>query len=161
MYVVLTTLKWVYARVYTDKIILFLKTRKKHLQRIEKVLTLVNKAEMTRKMKKCSFVSETIDHLSHVIAPSKLHGASKNREVIKDLQYPTTVSEQWSLLRLRNAYQRFVPNFTELASSQNKERKEGEFLQFNFDEEEMRLGEVFKEKLVALLGLVLPQASRQ
>lgn len=91
--VILATIKWWYALVYTADIIIFLNTPEEHPQHIEEVLKLLNNAEMTIKTKKYSTLSKKIGYLGRVIAPSKLQIATRTTKAIKALQYFTTLLE--------------------------------------------------------------------
>lgn len=65
--------------------------QKKHRQHIEEVPNLLNNAGMTINLKKCSFLSWTVDAPGNVIAPGIPYVATKTTEAMKDLHYPTTV----------------------------------------------------------------------
>lgn len=112
---------------------------------------------MTIQLKKCSFFTDTIDYLSHVIAPNKLHVANYTIKSITVLQYPTTVSKLRSFLRLRIFYRRFVPNFAKIALPLNQKLSKGDPLQISLEEEEINAVGNLKEKLVAPPLLALPQ----
>lgn len=53
---------------------------------------------MTIKLKNCSFFSDTIDYLGHVITPPKLHVATSTKKAIKAKRYLTAVLKRRSLL---------------------------------------------------------------
>lgn len=138
MDVVLATVEWQYGLVYIDDITIFLMTPKKHLQHSYKLLKLLKKAEMTIKMKKCSFFSETKDYLAYIVAPGKVHVATKTTAAIKALQYRAAATELWSLLGLCNVYRRLVPNFAKLNSPLNKKLRKEEPLQLSLDRKRRR-----------------------
>lgn len=108
MDVILATIKRQYALIHIEVIIVFMKTPKGHLQHIGEVLKLQSIDGMTISLKKCSFCSETIDYLGHVIAPGKLHVAIRNTEAIRAPQYTTTASPIDVSATSKSDYQGFV-----------------------------------------------------
>lgn len=86
MDVILATEKWQYALVYIADTTIFSTTLEERLQHIGRELKLQNIAAKTIELKKCSFLSKTIASMGHIIAPGKLHAATKTTEAIKALQ---------------------------------------------------------------------------
>lgn len=110
-------------------------------------------------LKRCSIFSETITYLGHVIAPDKAHVATKTKESIKALHYPTTAPELRSFFGLCNVYQLFVSTFAKLASLLNKTLKKGEPLKLGFEKEEKKEVDILEEKLNTPPLLTLSRAS--
>lgn len=105
MHVILALVKWHYAIVYINDIIVFSKSPKQHLQHIVEVLLLFCDVCTTIKLKNCFFLSKkTIDYLGHVITSGKQQVTQKITEVIERLQYRTIISELRSFLGFFNAY---------------------------------------------------------
>lgn len=119
MDVTLAITKWHYAVFYIANIIMLEKKPTEHLQHNEKVLKLLNTAEMTIKLKMCSLVGETIDELDHIITTGRQEVAGKTMKAWKTLQYPNKVSQLRSFPRLCNVYRFLVPSFAKLAAQLN------------------------------------------
>lgn len=161
MDVKLTIVNWQYALVYTDYTIIFSKTSDKHLQHIEKMLKLLSNTRTTIKLKKCSFISDTIDYLGHIIAGGKVHDATKTTKAIKSLQYPNAVSELRFFLRFCSFNRRSVHEFARLALLLNTKQKNEEPLQYDLDEEEKNSVDFLQEKLTTPSVLALPRSDNQ
>lgn len=104
--------KWQHAILYINDIIILSKVKEDCLKQVDKVLLLLNNAEMSIKLKKCFFSSMNIDYFGHLIALSRLQEAQKTTEATKLLQYPNNLSERRTFLGICNIYLRFVPNDT-------------------------------------------------
>lgn len=99
MVIILSTVKWQIALVYLDDIVVFSRTPEKHIYHVQHVLTLLNNARATLKLKKCKFFTDTIDYLGHVIRPRRLEIASHKTDTIRGFQPPTLITELRSFLR--------------------------------------------------------------
>lgn len=90
---ILPSVKWRYALVYSDDVVIFSRSPEKHLQHVEFVLQLMQKAGMTSKIKKCVFFSDAIDYREHVVTLGRLHIATETTDSARRLKYPTIPSE--------------------------------------------------------------------
>lgn len=93
MDVILSTIKWQFALVYLDDIVMFLESPSEHNEHDHHILTPLHDAGVTLKLKKCELFSNTINHLEHVIRPGRLKVSCYTVDVIRDLQAFTTVTE--------------------------------------------------------------------
>jgi RNase H-like domain found in reverse transcriptase len=83
------------------------------------VLTLLQVAVLSLKLKKCHFFAETVHYLGHVIRPGRLGVAEKNTIALKTARLPKTQTEVRSFLGLCNVYRIFVPHFSAIAAPLN------------------------------------------
>lgn len=102
MDVILSTVKWQFALVYLDDIVVFSRTPVEHIDHVRHVLTLLHDDGVILKLKKCRFFTDTIDYLSHVIRPRRSEIASHTTDAIRGLQTPTSPTELRSFLGLCN-----------------------------------------------------------
>lgn len=75
-----------------------------------KVLTPLQQAMITLKLKKCFSHINTIDYHGHLILPRNLEVASHTTEAIQKLKQPRNLTELRSFLGVYNDLKRFVPN---------------------------------------------------
>ena len=68
MDVVLAGIKWQYAMVYIDDIIVYSKTFGEHIRHLEDVFGRLAAANLTLKLSKCNFLCEEVQFLGHVIS---------------------------------------------------------------------------------------------
>jgi Reverse transcriptase (RNA-dependent DNA polymerase) len=91
--IILSGFKWNTCLVYLDDVIVFSGSRSAHLAHVAEVSTLLGNVDLSMKLKKCHFFSETVDYLGHVIRPSRLEVAEKNTAVLKTAPLPRTQTE--------------------------------------------------------------------
>jgi Reverse transcriptase (RNA-dependent DNA polymerase) len=112
---ILAGVKWKYALVYLDDVIVYSRNAEEHLGQLDHVLSLLAQAGATLKLKKCEFFKSSVNYLGHVVLPGKLAVAPRNVDTIRQAKYPTTRTELRSFLGMCNVYRRFVPGFAKIA----------------------------------------------
>lgn len=115
----LASLKWLAALVHLGDIILFSMMPEKHITRVKQVLTLLQKAPVMLKLRKCYFFTNKINYLRHVIWPQTIEIALHTNDVIKQLYDPSNVIELHPLLILSNMFGRLIPNFDQMEAQLN------------------------------------------
>lgn len=93
MHVILSTVKYQFALVYLDVIVIFSRTPDEHILPIHTILNLIRDSGVTLKLKKIHFFTETIDYFGKVIRPRRLEIASHTDE-IRDLNLAINVTER-------------------------------------------------------------------
>lgn len=90
---ILFTVKLQSALLYLNDIVAFLKTPEEHICYMPHVLTLLNSAGATLKLKKCKIFGDTIDYLRYVIRPQRLEVASHTTDAICGIKALTSLTE--------------------------------------------------------------------
>lgn len=152
---------WQYAIVYTDDVIIFSKLLEEHVKHIEEIFGLVRAAKMTPKLKKCHFVSESIDFLGDVIGTGKLQVAKPTTKGMESLQYPDNISQMRFLRDLCSVYRHFVPGFAAIDALLNKKLKKKESSHFVSDDQKGKAVNELKNRLVNTPVSALPRAKEQ
>ena len=80
--------KWQHALVYLDDVIVYSKTVEAHFQHVREVLTLLQAAGFSLKLRRCSFFQTSVDYRGHVVRPGKLEVATKTCDSIKEAKAP-------------------------------------------------------------------------
>jgi len=109
--------KWQICLVYLDDVIVFSRSPEEHLQHLDEVLTLLGKAGVTLKARKCHFFQEEVEYLGHVIRPGRVHVLGKNLRALRGLRYSETQTQMKSFLGMRGVYRRFVADFAKIAKT--------------------------------------------
>ena len=65
--ILLSRYRWQSCLVYLDDIIIFSKNKEDHLRHVEQVLSAMNCAGVTLKLSKCSFFTDRVKYLGHII----------------------------------------------------------------------------------------------
>ena len=156
---VLGQYRWKTCLVYLDDIIVFSQTAEEHIRHVEEVLTTLQDAGFSLKLRKCEFFAETVDYLGHVIRPGRLQVAQQKIEAVKGFKMPTTQTELRSFLGLCNVYRRFVPNFARAAAPLNDLLKKGQAFELPpLDEKQRKAFDSLKQALIEPPILRLPQS---
>lgn len=77
MDVVLASVKWKFALVYLEEVVVFSNTVDDHIDHLKAVLKLLKNAGLTLNLKKCFFFHNNIYYLGHVIKLGSLEVAPK------------------------------------------------------------------------------------
>lgn len=106
----LSQIEWQYDLVYLDNIVNSSCSPCGHIGHVKRVLSILQDAGATLKLKNYNFVTSTIDYLGHVIQPCWVEIATLAIDAIKRFKAPTNITEFCSFLQFYNAFRRFVPN---------------------------------------------------
>lgn len=106
--------------LYLDDIIVFSSTVSQHLQRMEIVLSRLQKEGLKVKLEKCAFFQKEVRYLGHVISSQGVSTDPAKIEAVAEWQRPRHVSELRSFLGFASYYRRFVEGFAKLAGPLHK-----------------------------------------
>lgn len=145
-----------FAFVYVDDIIIYSRTPEEHIQHLNEILNLLNKANLKIKEEKCKFFHKSILALGHNING---HGIKPNpvkvQEVI-DWETPRSLKQLQSFMGLVNYFRDYIPNFAMLASPLDKIRNNAAFNFNDLTEEQLLAIQKLKEALVSSTILSFP-----
>ena len=116
--------------IYLDDIIVYSKTPKEHLKRLEAVFEKISKAGLKLKPNKCEFFKSEIMYLGHVVSNKGIVTDPKKFRAIQQWPRPTTVTEVRRFTGLTSYYRKFVHGYTrvsrplhDLVSGKNAKKK--------------------------------------
>lgn len=110
-----TEYKWKTCLVYLVDVIIFSNLLEEHIQQVDEILSCLAAAGVTLKIKKCSFFTQEVEYLGHIIKPGRLEIDRAHTESLRQAQPPTEKSSLQSFLGLCNVYRRFIDKFSKLA----------------------------------------------
>ena len=160
--ILLAGVRFDYALVYLDDIIVYSSTFSEHLRHLDHVLSLLKSANVTLKLEKCRFASREVEYLGHLIKPGKLELKYSNVRALAGLSYPRTKTELRSFLGTCNVYRRFVRGFASIARPLTDLTKDD----IGTDlpppgEKELKAFEELRNALLSPPTLALPRGDRQ
>lgn len=106
--------------LYLDDIVVFSSSITQHLQRLEVVLSRLQKEGLKVKLGKCAFFQKEVGYLGHVISGKGVSTDPAKIEAVAKWQRPCHVSELRSFLGFASYYRRFVEGFAKLAAPLHK-----------------------------------------
>ena len=156
--IILSGVRWQTCLVYLDDVIVFSRTHAEHLRHLDEVLTLLGRAGLSLKLKKCSFFRTKVDYLGHVISPGKLEMALRSKSAFADVTFPQSLTQLRSFLGACNVYRRFVQDFSKIARPLTLlTRKDAKPDWANPNADETNAFETLKQRLVSPPILSLPR----
>jgi len=157
--IVLASVRWQFALVYLDDIIVYSSQVEDHYRHLDTVFRLLKDAGFTLRLEKCEFFQESVDYLGHIVAPGQLKVQSRACEAVARTVEPETVTQMRSFLGLCNVYRRFVPNFARIAAPLNERLKKGQPTEFGpLSEEEQAAFKELRARLITPPILALPRS---
>ncbi len=153
---VLSKFKWKTCLVYLDDVIIYSKSVEDHIQHVDEVLTALREAGITLKISKCTFFSDKIEYLGHVIKPGRLEVDQANTKSLRDARPPTSKTQLRSFLGLVNVYRRFIEDFAKVAGPLNELLKKGAPDKFELNEAQLEAFRKLIDAVVSPKVLALP-----
>ena len=105
--------------IYLDDVIIFSKTPKEHVERLQSVLQKLRTAGLKLKPSKCEFFKNRISYLGHIVSKDGVETDPKKIQVIVDWQVPKTVYDVRSFLGFSNYYRKFMYRYSQIAKPLN------------------------------------------
>ena len=103
------------ALAYLDDVIVYGQCPQQVMDRLARVLDRIRYAGLKLKPKKCTFFEEETLYLGHVVSRTGIKCDPAKIEKVRDWPRPTSGKECLQFAGFVNYYNRFIPNFSELA----------------------------------------------
>lgn len=99
---------------YVDDIIIPCKTIEEGLNRLEKVLKVLRRNNLTLKLSKCEFFKTNIDYLGREVSKEGVRPGSKKISALVRMPIPQNVKQVRQFLGLAGYFRKYVPGFAKL-----------------------------------------------
>jgi len=96
--IILSGLKWQLCLVYLDDVIIFSASAERHVENVDVVLSQLREAGVTPNLENCTWFSDEIEYLGHIIRLGQLHVYNKYVDALKNASFPTTKTQLQSFL---------------------------------------------------------------
>jgi transposase InsO family protein len=101
--------------VYLDDILIYSKNKDEHEHHLRQVLKRLKEHQLYAKRSKCTFFSNSVEYLGHIVDGDGLQPNPRLVQAVKDFPQPKTLKELQSFLGLANYYRKFISNFSRIA----------------------------------------------
>lgn len=105
-----------FCQVYLDDILVYSKNFNEHLEHLARVLERLKLHGLTCQLKKCQFVSSSVEYLGHVLTEKGLERQTEKNKAIEEQERPRTKRQVRQFLGLCGWYSSFVPHFESKAA---------------------------------------------
>ncbi|XP_031106210.1 uncharacterized protein LOC116010851 [Ipomoea triloba] len=102
--------------VYLDDIVVYSNSIEEHVEHLRTVFQVLRENKLYVKQEKCTFATEEVHFLGHIIGHGKLKMDQAKVKAILDWEAPTKVTELRSFLGLVNYYRRFIEGYSKRAA---------------------------------------------
>ena len=111
--ILLSKFKWQSCLVYLDDVIIYSNSVEEHIQHVDAILSALKAAGVSLKLKKCSFFTDKVKYLGHIIRPGTLELDPASTASLRKALPPRNQSEVRSFLGMCNVFKRFIPKYSD------------------------------------------------
>jgi hypothetical protein len=104
----------VFCIAYLNDILIYNRTRKKHLSHVRKVLESLRQAGLYAKIQKCEFFKNETIFLDVIVGRNGIRMNFKKIEIIQNWQIPFCLINVQAFIEFSNFYRRFIKNFSKI-----------------------------------------------
>ena len=132
--------------VYLNDILIYFKTKKKHVHHVQKVLEAMKRVDLRIKLEKSEFHKKEVKFLDHILFNTKIRSNSKRLKVIINwLTFKKLVKVQF-FIELTNYDKKFVKEYSIIAESLIKLIKKTQ--SFEWNKKQKRAFQILKETFI-------------
>lgn len=150
--------KWQFAQVYFDDVVVFSQSAAEYTDHSTHVSVLLKDAEATLTLQKCSFATQTMDYLSPDMRPRWSKISSHTTNVTNGPKDGRNFTDLKLLLRLRNVFWRFEANASRIASQLKDKLEKDPPLNLFLNQKRSWCDEKARQRLILPLVLDVPYA---
>lgn len=108
------------AAAYIDDVLIFGRDCSECLERLEEILNMIEKANLTLNLSKCDFLRDKIDYLGYEISAKGVRPGEKKILSVQNFPRPENVHNVRQFLGLASYFRKFTKGFAQIASPLSK-----------------------------------------
>ena len=147
-----------FATAYLDNLLVFSATLEEHLEHLSIIFDKLRQHKLKLKLKKCGFLKLETNYLGFVISEDGIRPDQKKVEAIRSLPTPTCVRKVRSFIGMCSYYNRFIPNFSQIAEQTVALTRK--YAHFKWSDTHQKAFEFLKDILTSLPLLVYPNSKK-
>ena len=101
--------------IYLDDILIYSKNDEDHEKHVRQVLQQLREHQLYARPSKCTFFTDTVEYLGHIIGPDGIKPNPALVKAIVEFPQPHTLKELQSFLGLANYYRKFIKNYSKIS----------------------------------------------
>jgi len=78
---------------YLDDVIIFSASAEQHVKDVDVVFKWLRESGVSINLEKCTWFSDEVENLGHIVRPGQLHVQNKNVDALKHASFPTTKTQ--------------------------------------------------------------------
>ena len=152
---VFADLLWVICLIYIDDLIIFARTEKELLERLDIVFTRLHDVGLKLKTSKCCLFKSEIEFLGHLVSGKGIEPVPSKLQAIKEWPRPHCIRDVRAFYGLSSYYRKFIRGFATIAEPLTRLVRKNAVFQWS-DEAEAAFNKL-KEELMAASTLAFPR----
>lgn len=121
---------------YLDDILVTGTNEDEHLKNLEEMFRRMSDANLRVNLSKCQFFKSEVEYVGHIIDAAGIRPTTKGLRGIEEMPRPKDVKELQAFIGKVNYYNRFIPNFSQMAAPLNALRKKDVSFKWSKEQEE-------------------------
>ena len=147
-----------FAANYLDDIIVFSRTVEDHIDHLERVFTMLQRADLKIKASKCELFKSHVFYLGFLIGESGIRCDKSKVEATNKIATPTSIEDVRHFNGMCSYYQKFISHYSDITKCLNDMTKKGAV--FKWTKECDNAFKLLKEKLMEEPVLISPQVNK-
>ena len=133
--------------VYLNDILIYFKTKKKHVHHVRKVLEIIKRVNLQIKLEKSEFHKKKVKFLDHILFSTEIKSNSKKLKVILTWFTSKKLVKVQFFVKLTNYDRKFVKEYSIIAKSLTRLIKKTQ--SFEWNKKQKRAFQTFKERFIS------------
>jgi hypothetical protein len=113
--------------VFFDDILIFSRTLEEHIKHLTTILQLIRAHQLKVKLSKCTFATDSVEYLGHVISGSSIATDPSKITNVISWKTPTNITQLRGFLGLTGYYRRFIKHYATICKPLHEALKKNSF----------------------------------
>jgi hypothetical protein len=147
-----------FVMAYLDDLVVFSKNFEEHIDHLRQTLSVLSRHGVKLKLSKCHFSMKKIKYLGHILDQDGVHVDPAYVDAVRNMPYPTCVSELQSFLGMCGYYRRFISSYAHIAQPLHQLLKKT--TTWCWDQSHQQAADTLKQALISAPVLAMPDYTK-